>query len=171
MLRVRQPESVVRYRVVTEQLLVEQANRNCGPQIRVTLARLQLIDVHRAGVVDQPLQQPGKNRNLHLDVQPPARRIASPDVQHDKLVVREFLVAERIENLDVDDRIGELENGVEQTDQNGDVLWTAKNLLEHEIDGWFDSQQHGIPASIQVDCSLLRELYDVRLSPSTGKSS
>jgi len=50
------------------------------------LVAAQLTDVHCAGVVDQSLQQPGKDRDLHLDVQPPARRIASPDVQHDKLV-------------------------------------------------------------------------------------
>jgi len=68
------------------------------------------------------------------------------------LVVREFLIAERIEDLRVDDRMGELQDGVQQPDQNGDVLRTAENLLEHEIDGGFDSQQHGIPASIQVEC-------------------
>jgi hypothetical protein len=37
--------------------------------------------------------------------------------------------------------------------ENGDVLRTAKNLLEHEIDGWFDSQQRRIPALIQIDRS------------------
>jgi hypothetical protein len=89
-------------------LLVEQANRDNGSQLLIISAGVKLTDVHRAGVVHQPLQQPDKDRDLHLDIQPPARRIASPDVQHHQFVIRKFLVAERIENLDPDDRMGKL---------------------------------------------------------------
>ncbi len=128
-LRIYQPEAVVSYRVVAKQLFVEQANRDRRPQVRTTPTGLQLIDVHRRSVVDQPLQQPGKDRHLHLDVQPPTSRIASPDIQYDELVVREFLVAERIEDLNVDDRMGELQDGVQQPDQNGMFSGLPKTFL------------------------------------------
>ncbi len=39
--------------------------------------------------------------------------------------------------------MGELHDGVQQPDQNGNVLRTAKHLLEHEIDGGFDPSNLG----------------------------
>ena len=46
----------------------------------------------------------------------------------------------------MDNWSGEVEDGIQQPDENRDILWASKNLLEREIDSRLDSQWHRWPA-------------------------
>ena len=47
-----------------------------------------------------------------------------------------------VEYLDMDNRLWEVENGIEQADENGDILRASEDFLEHEVDRRLDSQWH-----------------------------
>ena len=76
---------------------IEQADRDRRGRQGIVAAGRQLVDVHAAGIVNEPLDQTGINGNLHFHVQPTASIVAATDIEHDQFAFGKLLVTERVD--------------------------------------------------------------------------
>ena len=101
---------------------IKQTDGIRGLQQYIVIARSQLVGVNFAPVKDDPLDQSGKDRQLHFDIVDRAGLIDCFDIEDRKLIVLEVLKAVRVFDRHIDNRIRQFKNGVEQADQRQFVL-------------------------------------------------
>jgi hypothetical protein len=73
------------------------------------------------------------NDNLDLDNENPSRLICCLDIDTDEFVVLKILVRKGIHEFHRLDRLWQIENGIEQTDQADLISRFAKDLAKRKI--------------------------------------
>jgi hypothetical protein len=80
------------------------------------------------------------NHNLDFDYEDTPRPIGRLDIDANEFVLLEFLVGKGIHEFDGIDWVGQIQNGVKQTDQANLVAVFAENLAKCKIDPRRESQ-------------------------------
>ena len=125
--------------------MVQEADRDCRPQLLVVVAFAKLL-LKRAGrVVDDPTGERRLAENPHFNIEQPATLIACPHIDNRQLVVVRRLRVERIEDLDILDpcTLWPLQNAVEHIDQQRLCPLLAREQLESVINLRVDAENHG----------------------------
>ena len=121
----------------------QHADADGRSEFRVLLTLLQLVNVGHTDVVGQPLGHAGRDRCLHLDVQPASQFVDRKYVQNRQLSLSVFLVPSRIQNSSRPDARLTNQNGIQEVDRDGNVVFIAQQPLQGEIDERADSDGHG----------------------------
>ena len=121
----------------------QHADADGRSEFRVLLTFLQLVNVGHTDVVGQPLGHPGRDRCLHLDVQAASQFVDRQNVQNGQLARGVFLIPRRIQNSSRPDTRLTNQNGIQEVDRDGNVVFIAQQPLQGEIDERTDSDGHG----------------------------
>jgi hypothetical protein len=79
--------------------VVQEADRNRGPERQIVFAFVKLLRVQLRPIVQNALLVIRKGEHLHLDIEPPSGLIAGLNVENRELVVLGFLEIERVQKL------------------------------------------------------------------------